>query len=104
MAWSRLQSAENSAAAATTVTATFGANASSGTKIICAIVFSASSISSLTIQDAALNSLTALWTQGSVVISGFCQLDAYAMDTPAGDVGIKRRSRPRGRALPTRRS
>ena len=84
MAWSRLQSA--SGTGTTSATATFGSNASSGTKIIAFVACDL--VETFTVQDAALNSLTQIgYISGST--GGAVAVGVYEMDTPAGDVGIK---------------
>ena len=87
MSWSRLQSASHGATASTTVTATLPNNAVAGSKII-AFIASTITTAITSVQDAALNSLTVIEdVSGSA--GGNTQCAVYAMDTPAGDVGIK---------------
>lgn len=89
MAWSRLQSASNTAGSGN-VSATLGTNLTSGSKIICAVSVSASTggagnddLTSVT--DTASNALTKLVALFHT--SGAAWLYLLAMDTPAGDVG-----------------
>ena len=83
MTWSVIQSASGSAFS-TSVSATYGTNLSSGTKIV-AVVASSFSNAPTGVHDGASNALTLLGSKATS--TGSCWL--YAMDTPAGDVGTK---------------
>jgi hypothetical protein len=83
MAWTRIQSAE-AGFFGTAVTATYGTNVSSGTKLI-AYVTSGFSDAPTSVKDAAANAFTLL---GSVATAAG-SVWLYARDTPAGDVGTK---------------
>jgi hypothetical protein len=85
MAWSVLQSA--SGTGTSSATATFGSNASSGTKII---AFCACDLTeSFTVADAAANAWTSMGAITGGSGSNKVGVQLFALDTPAGDVGIK---------------
>ena len=84
MAYARLQSAVNTGAGASTVTATFGTSTTAGTKIIAFLITDiANTVTS--VQDASLNNLTQIGLiSGS---AGGGSLGAvYAYDTTAGGI------------------
>ena len=82
--WNVIQSASNDNVGSF-VTATFGSNAGSGNKIIAA-VSSIWSDAPTSVRDAALNDLLFC---GSSVTAGGGSVWLYAMDVPAGDIGIQ---------------
>ncbi len=85
MAWSVLQSA-SAAADANSVAATYTANVQAGTKLIACVAKNSGSANVTAVKDAAANSFTQLKAQGTATAT---ILTLWAMDTPAGDVGIK---------------
>lgn len=91
MAWTRIQSASAAATGtASTKTATFTtANASAGTKIIAAVgcwLNGHANTVITSVEDAASNPLTLI---GRVTTGTTMDVSLWAMDTPAGDVGLK---------------
>lgn len=84
MAWSHIQSATNGADGASSIAKAFTtANLTDGTKILAAV--SAFAASTTSVHDGASNALVSM---GAATV-GNCHLSLWAMDTPAGDVGIK---------------
>src|SRR5690349_14648376 len=89
MAWSVLQSnSATQATAATTFTATYSGNLTSGTVLLAAVTVSgARTISS--VKDGAANSFTLIATVNLNNSSTRGVLSLYAIATPSGDVGTK---------------
>ena len=86
MSWSHLQSATNGADGSASVAQAFTtSNLISGSKIIAAVSSYPSGSPATSVHDGASNALTEI---GSASV-GNCNLSLWAMDTPAGDVGIK---------------
>ena len=86
MAWSRLQSASNGVGAGSAVSATYGSNLTSGSKLIAVVTVFATTTS--TVKDGAGNSFTKLASVGlnnNTASNG--ELSLWAIDTPAGDAG-----------------
>ena len=90
MAWGFVQSnsgftASNGSLAVSYTTA----NVQAGNKLVVAVVLSAGTAQTVTsVKDGALNAFTQV-AHGTGTVGGFCTLDVWAIDVPAGDIGTK---------------